>query len=454
MTRHLKDMIRANPDTARAGVTVAVWTFLTGALMLHQAIYPSNLDLMAQSNTQFDSRSHQPLSIARALDLDRRAVDIALQKQRLDLLVNEDPAAPPILERNTLLELAYSDGVDRTVAMSVGGPLIADVMPSSPRPHPMPTSIRNLSDAITSMPAQFLPKAVHAISTQQTLAMIEDKFGPVEARERTSTGQLAWQFETAKDVEAIAANQAAALIWLRDEIEAAIADRIAILKKTGLTSDDVFTSISAIPLELLESGDVQVGGPLIEDAVASVDDDDAFNAIDQIERAQLDVGTTIQHNDEGLQQLAALNDVLMALPIRLPVAKSDVWVSSKYGYRRDAFTRHRAFHAGLDLAGNRGVQVKASAEGVVVYAGRKGAYGNLVAISHGYGIKTRYAHLSRIDVKVGDLVAVGTPIGTIGSTGRSTGYHLHYEVWYGNNSRDPLPFVEAGRELAKLIHQD
>ena len=126
---------------------------------------------------------------------------------------------------------------------------------------------------------------------------------------------------------------------------------------------------------------------------------------------------------------------------------ADYGTASGFGVRRDPFTKQLAFHSGLDLSGPWGTPVRATGPGIVTYAGRRGAYGNTVEIDHGYGIRTRYGHLRSILIQTGAMVERGTSVGTLGSTGRSTGPHVHYEVWYGNSARDPQKFIKAGQFL-------
>jgi LysM repeat protein len=116
-------------------------------------------------------------------------------------------------------------------------------------------------------------------------------------------------------------------------------------------------------------------------------------------------------------------------------------ISSKFGYRLDPFTKRRAFHPGLDLAPGYGASVTASMNGIVTYAGRMGGYGNLVVIRHSNGFQTRYGHLSRIRVKKGRYVSQGQVIGNVGSTGRSTGPHLHFEVRKNGRPQNPLNYI-------------
>ena len=94
-------------------------------------------------------------------------------------------------------------------------------------------------------------------------------------------------------------------------------------------------------------------------------------------------------------------------------------------------------------------EVRATGSGVVVFAGRHGDYGNTVEIDHGHGIRTRYGHLAKIEAQLGTQVDQGTIIGRLGSTGRSTGPHVHYEVWYDQAVRDPEKFIKAGRDVLK-----
>ena len=112
--------------------------------------------------------------------------------------------------------------------------------------------------------------------------------------------------------------------------------------------------------------------------------------------------------------------------------------TSSYGYRRDPFTNRRKMHKGVDYRAPRGTPVVAAGPGVVRFARRKSGYGRVVMIDHGHGVQTRYAHLQSIDVDRGDRVSPGTQIGTVGSTGRATGPHLHFELRIDGDPYDPM----------------
>ncbi len=185
-------------------------------------------------------------------------------------------------------------------------------------------------------------------------------------------------------------------------------------------------------------------------------------------RAEVGVGGPLRMLEPHPTQTASLDPVdrdmnslegklgrwseLMALAQRLPLALpmgGEAEVSSTFGRRTDPFTKQPAFHAGTDFIGPNKAPVMATAPGVVVFAGRKGPYGRAVEIDHGLGVKTRYAHLSSISVQAGETVAYGRPLGTMGSTGRSTGQHLHYEVLLDDEQIDPAKFIEAGYHVFK-----
>jgi len=148
-----------------------------------------------------------------------------------------------------------------------------------------------------------------------------------------------------------------------------------------------------------------------------------------------------------LSQMDELLGAMRHVPLTVPVSGHEFERTSGFGARVDPFTGHYAFHPGVDFAGPWGAAVHCTAPGTVVWAGMRGGYGNMVEIDHGLGIHTRYGHLSAILVQVGARVSKGAPIGKLGSTGRSTGPHVHYEVWYDDVVRNPSKFIEAGRHV-------
>ena len=122
-----------------------------------------------------------------------------------------------------------------------------------------------------------------------------------------------------------------------------------------------------------------------------------------------------------------------------PVARG--WVSSSFGNRVDPFTGGRAWHAGIDFSARRGTEVLAAAGGVVIYADYRADYGHTIEINHGDGYVTRYAHQHELKVAVGDVVKRGQVIGTVGSSGRASGAHLHFEVMKNGRQVDPRRYI-------------
>tara|TARA_B110000008_G_C16973174_1_gene564739 strand:- start:3196 stop:4434 length:1239 start_codon:yes stop_codon:yes gene_type:complete len=153
--------------------------------------------------------------------------------------------------------------------------------------------------------------------------------------------------------------------------------------------------------------------------------------------------------EELLEQIGELNLYRIAaekLPIYNPIQASNRFTSG-FGYRKDPKTKKKAMHNGADFAAPKGTLIYATGDGVVTHAGWNGGYGLLVTIKHAFGFQTRYAHNSRIYVKVGDWVSRGDKISAMGSTGRSTGTHLHYEVRRNNKPLNPLTYIKAGRHV-------
>jgi murein DD-endopeptidase MepM/ murein hydrolase activator NlpD len=147
--------------------------------------------------------------------------------------------------------------------------------------------------------------------------------------------------------------------------------------------------------------------------------------------------------------LDRLRRALPSLPLRKPL-NGELRLSSGFGYRADPFLGRPALHSGVDLLDDCGEPVRAAAAGTVVAAGPSGGYGNMVEVDHGSGFSTRYGHLSQIDVAPRQSVAPGAVLGRVGSTGRSTGAHLHYEVRADGEAVDPARFLRAATALNEM----
>lgn len=145
-----------------------------------------------------------------------------------------------------------------------------------------------------------------------------------------------------------------------------------------------------------------------------------------------------------------LNRTLVKVPVRKPII-GEIDTSSGFGMRVDPFLHTPAMHTGLDFRGNTGEPIRATAAGKVTQAGWTGGYGKMVEIDHGNGFATRYGHLSGINVSVGQTIRIGQVVGLLGTTGRSTGPHLHYETRIGGEAVDPQKFLRAGIRLGNTL---
>jgi murein DD-endopeptidase MepM/ murein hydrolase activator NlpD len=182
------------------------------------------------------------------------------------------------------------------------------------------------------------------------------------------------------------------------------------------------------PSRLIASND-GVGGPFVE--AGSEDVDPRFAQV-----------------FASWKQLEQLEQGVASIPSALPIPLNIARFTSGYGTRSDPFRGRAAMHAGIDLAGPLGTPIYAAADAVVGSAGVRGGYGNLIELDHGSGIATRYGHLSQLKVSAGERVRRGQLIGLMGSTGRSTGSHLHYEVRIDGRAVNPLPFLQTGQAMA------
>ena len=218
---------------------------------------------------------------------------------------------------------------------------------------------------------------------------------------------------------------------LRDSAGVQIDRYERIVQMTGLNVDQVAQQIGARAY-------TGRGGPLIAEVRAAQID----GVTDEFDRQFADIA-------ESYGRLDALTIAVSRMPLVTPVNHGYYRSTSGFGYRVDPFTGRVAFHSGADMAGEFGTPILASAPGRVIAAERRGPYGLMVEIDHGRGIRTRYGHLQNAFVKAGDQVAFRQKIATMGSSGRSTGPHLHYEIWFNDVVRDPTKFFDAGRNVFK-----
>ncbi len=278
-----------------------------------------------------------------------------------------------------------------------------------------------------------------ALATERELARHQ------EADLRRRTGELEQRLASLSGHYALAASQMQDRI--RDKLDAI--ERV--VARTGIDPEALLARANA-------ASDDGQGGPLLDldELPPSPGGDPGIPGLDVALAGPLARAPAASFTDaladalgDELARLDAVPRLLNVLPLEAPL--EDYRITSRFGVRTDPITGRRARHGGLDFGAAPDSTVQATAHGRVVEAGWRGAYGKLVEVDHGLGFRTRYAHLSRTLVRVGDSVAPGDPVGIIGSTGRSTGRHLHYEIRLDGQPLDPAGFLEAGRDLPGIL---
>ncbi len=213
---------------------------------------------------------------------------------------------------------------------------------------------------------------------------------------------------------------------------------VALSDEASAKTDRILGALETVGIEpkMPEGEPLAEGGPLLPPVDVTSDTpslvDDANNVALALDRFQ-----------------AAKNAANVA-PVHKPVATL-ARISSTFGNRKDPFTGRLAFHSGLDFAAPQGTTVVSAGKGVVSFVGQISGYGNVVEVTHPDGLITRYGHLSAFIAKQGDAVDTGTPIARVGSTGRSTGPHLHFEVRRAEDAVDPAQYLNAGKVLQKIL---
>jgi murein DD-endopeptidase MepM/ murein hydrolase activator NlpD len=234
---------------------------------------------------------------------------------------------------------------------------------------------------------------------------------------------------TAQDIESVGSS----IHEMMDDSRLAL---FAISEAATVSTNTILDELQGVGIEpdLPDPAAAAVGGPYLP---ATEGDD--FSIVD-------DANAVV----EALARFKAARGAIDLAPIHRPL-KAATRVSSGFGNRKDPFTRGKAFHAGIDFPAPTGTTVLSAGFGTVTFVGRKSGYGNVVEVTHGAGLVTRYAHLSAFIVKDGQTVQTGTPIAKVGSTGRSTGPHLHFEVRREEKAVDPGKYLTAGKRLARFM---
>lgn len=234
------------------------------------------------------------------------------------------------------------------------------------------------------------------------------------------------------DLKRIEMNQNSTVRMITGKIDSRLTTLQAALANAGVGEEKMLELAGTLP-----SSSKAQGGPFI-------------GIEDGINGAVIDSGSF----DQLYTKKSYLEDLEMAInymPIATPPEKH--YISSKFGMRRDPITKKWANHKGIDMAGWHKTPINAGGDGIVKKAGRNGAFGLFIEIDHGNGFRSRYGHLSKLKVKKGEKVTENQLIGLMGSTGRSTSSHLHYEIWFNGKPIDPLKVIKAAKDVQKIKQQ-
>jgi murein DD-endopeptidase MepM/ murein hydrolase activator NlpD len=322
-----------------------------------------------------------------------------------------NPAAPLDVDASPELAPSFSDNAASSALTVLPGP--AEPQPRTAAPFKsgmLETTFRRLASLPGLLRERFFPSPVRDLSRAYA----------------QHPGLNKLQMQTAR-VEIIGKSENLLMTQTEGALDQSVGSLRNVVRQTGINPDAFSRKIASAE---------GVGGPEI--------------ALDQV-RVEGISDPKFAHAYLSaaavLDQLNGLSAALDHVPLTAPVSTASFDKSSGFGARVDPFTGRYAFHPGIDFAGPWGSVVHATAPGVVVFAGYRGGYGNMVEIDHGYGIHTRYAHLSAVSVRLGAQIGKGAGLGRVGSTGRSTGSHVHYEVWYDNSVKNPNNFIEAGHHV-------
>lgn len=283
-----------------------------------------------------------------------------------------------------------------------------------------------------------------AVSDAERIAMLEEQIAQLSSESNTFKEQNAHLTSQAGELQGYlqnSLNRLAVITVTHEDLVERVQDYAQsdvqrmgrAVALTGLKLDQLLPALSK-PDNFSTKG---IGGPFVDPAEAN-QNRAPYTGLTGLSAPQTDMSKL----DKQLSEWSQLRFALNRLPLGTPVETGHV--TSGFGARSDPFTHRSSVHYGLDIANEKGTPIYATAPGAVTFAGRDGPYGYLVEIDHGLGIKTRYAHLSKILVKVGGKVSYRDKIALMGSTGRSTGTHLHYEVVFNGVPQNPAKFLKAG----------
>ena len=403
----------AIPAVAVIGLFSVLYIGATAFLFFHDDILNASLSRQARMQRQYEDR----IATLRS-DLDRLTSRQLLNQEAVEAEMSR------IANRQSALDARQDSIATLSQAVRAAG-VAVDAAPDdtgvAAAPPSPPDSAASDSDDIDTQPTGSIKPAPPPPAQASAVAPLSFNFAPAGGQADTSaTSPTLATIDHSLDH--LAHDQVAFVDAVATDV-ASRSDRVAtILASLG----------QRVPPNRAESADV--GGPLVE--IDENADPGTFRSTVDLIGAEVD-------------RFVALRRLVGELPLSRPLAES--FITSGFGPRLDPFLGRPAIHPGIDFAALEGSPAHATAAGTVIVAGANGGYGNEVEIDHGNGITTRYGHLSEIDVQIGQVVGKGAVVGKTGSTGRSTGPHLHYEVRVDGAAVDPTTFISAGRRIASLL---
>lgn len=416
---------RGRPRTLRAGRTMALALFgvlpllaiwylgATAYLVFHDQLLASLISRQADIQYAYEDRiavlkTQLDRSTSRAL-VDRQTLATTIS----DLVSRSERLQEHALTIDTLVGSLAKSGHGGTQSTESDSALLST--PSSLLP-----ADGSAFDLSPSSPASLgsVPASSLRLNGSTDKGAANDNDAPDENHVELSPEQQGEKLITV--LAAVEARQSAEVARLRDPLIRAVAGLQTALAETGLP-------LSRWNLSPRHEGDI--GGPFVP-----------------LPEGAMSFEQNVALLQDAVVQNARLTFVIETVPLRRPL-EGQLQVTSPFGARLDPFFGRAAMHTGVDLMQPYGGPVLATANGTVTVAGAEGGYGNMVEIDHGNGIVTRYAHLSSIDVVAHQKISAGAIVGRVGSTGRATGPHLHYETRINGEPVDPTRFLKAGAAL-------
>jgi len=384
---------------------------------------------------------HRSLTSTQKTTVDLETANLALRKDLAALRAARDEQQ----ERADALALTYLSEVEAKARLSVEALALAesrealqlDISDREQKLAAVQASRRNLGAELAAAQDALGELKLDILSMEKARADLRSKLDATDERLRNTLNAKVAVDNERKVLGEQVADLSARLVTL-ETAQGGIVSRLgetanesgeALRKTLDLAGLDVDRLLERMARAAGEGRGV--GGPLL-----AIEESPGAGLAQQI--------ATVERRIDDLQSLQSLME---KLPLAAPL--DEYRVTSNFGRRIDPFTKRLAFHSGTDMASRRRAPVRVTSPGLVTFVGWKGGFGKMVEVDHGLGVRTRYGHLSSIFVKRGQELTFREKVGLIGSTGRSSGEHLHYEILIDGRHNDPSNFIKAGRYVFK-----